>query len=146
MESKLHNDFYSLIEPLLQKEGYTTRFLSERQLLVEDGALHFAITHCVGTAGSSYERVLMESRFKDPRAEELFYDGMLLITNKLSGVYPDYNVVCSTDGRIRIRYCCDIKKAKDILPHAAYASDFFGKIQFEALQAINEMYNNKNNH
>jgi len=141
MNSKLHKEFYSLIKPVLQGAGCTFRFLSEGQFLVHNGSIHFTIKILTEPQGSTYERVLLENRFKDTRAKELFEEeGVLLITNRLSGIYPEFNVVCSNDGRIRIRYSCDIKKPADLLPHIAYACNFFEKIQDEAVQAIIDAY------
>ena len=136
---KTDDQFYSQLEPVLQHAGYTFRFLPEGQFLVHDGSIHFTINHRREFPDASYKRVWLENRFKDVRAEELFPESILLITNRLSGIYPEFNVVCSNDGRVRIRYCCDIAKPQDILPHIAYASDFFGKIQTEARQTISEM-------
>lgn len=141
MESKLHNDFYTLIQPVLQDAGYTFRILPEEQFLVHNGDIHFTIKQLPAPKRSTYERVLLESRFKDDRAKVLFEEeGVLLITNRLSGIYPEFNVVCSNDGRVRIRYSCDIKKPADLLPHITYSCGFFEKIQDEAMQAIVDAY------
>lgn len=137
---KSDDQFYSLLEPVLQHAGYTFRILSEGQFLVHSGDIHFTINHRQESLDAVYKRIWLENRFKDVRAEELFPESILLITNWLSGIYPEFNVVCSNDGRVRIRYCCDIEKAQDILPHIVYASDLFGKIQIEAKQAISEAY------
>jgi hypothetical protein len=137
---KSDDQFYSLLEPVLQHAGYTFRFLSEGQFLVHIGDVHFTINHRQESPNAIYKRVWLENRFTDVRAEELFPDSILLITNRLSGIYPEFNVVCSNDGRVRIRYCCDITKPHDILPHIVYASEFFGKIQAEAKQTISEMH------
>lgn len=136
---KTDDQFYSQLEPVLQHAGYTFRFLPEGQFLVHNGDIHFTINQRNESADSAYTRVWLENRFKDVRAESMFPDGILLITNRLSGVYPEFNVVCSNDGRVRIRYCCDITKPQDILPHIVYASEFFGKIRAEAQQIISEI-------
>lgn len=150
MKSKLHKEFYSLIQPVLQDAGYTYRILPEGQFLVHNGDIHFTIKQLPAPKGSKYERVLLESRFKDDRAKVLFEEeGVLLITNRLSGIHPEFNVVCSNDGRIRIRYNCDIRKPEDLLPHIAYACDFFNRIEVDAKIAIvsaYELYCNKHNH
>jgi hypothetical protein len=149
MKSKLHNDFYTLIQPVLEDAGCTFRILPEGQFLVHNGDTHFTIKQLPEPKGSTYERVLLESRFKDDRAKVLFEEeGALLITNRLSGIHPEFNVVCSNDGRIRIRYSCDIKKPVDLLPHIAYACSFFNEIEVDAKIAIvsaYELYRNKNN-
>lgn len=139
--AKPDNDFCTLLEPILQEAGYTFRFLSEGQFLVHNGDIHFTINQRIGSTDSNVKRVWFENRFKDPRAEEIFKDGTLLIINKLSGIYPEFNVVCSTDGRIRIRYCCDIAEPQDLLPHISFACKFFSKIRTEAEQMLTEMYN-----
>lgn len=131
--------FYSLIEPVLRSAGCTYHYLAEGQFLVHNEDIHFTIKHYKDSRNPIFERVQFESRFKDVRAEDLFPEGVLLITNRLSGVYPDFNVVCSKDGRVRICYRCDIVKSEDILPHVMYASAFFRKIQFEAKQIIEGM-------
>ena len=141
MKTKLHNDFYTLIQPVLQDAGYTFRILPEGQFLVHNGDIHFTIKQLPAPKGSTYERVLLESRFKDDRAKVLFEEeGVLLITNRLSGIHPEFNVVCSNDGRIRIRYSCDIKKPADLLPHIAYACNFFNEIEADAKIAIVSAY------
>lgn len=140
MEPKLRNDFETLIQSTLHNAGYETYYTSDHFLCI-NGDTHFAINHRSRSTDMAYERVWFENRFKDPRAEELFKDGTLLIINKLSGIYPEFNVVCSTDGRIRIRYCCDIAEPQDILPHIPFACEFFSKIRTEAEQMLTEMYN-----
>ena len=146
-KSKLNKEFYTLLEPILQEAGYTYRFLSEGQFLVHNGDIHFTVKQLPAPKGSTFKRVLLESRFKDDRAKVLFEEeGVLLITNRLSGIHPEFNVVCSNDGRIRIRYSCDIKKPADLLPHIAYACSFFNKIEVDAKIAIvsaYELYCNK---
>lgn len=131
---------YARIEPVLQNAGYETRRMESGRLLVVNGDVHFAIDVRPEVADSTYTRIWFENRFRDEHAEELFAKGVLLITNRLSGIYPEFNVVCSNDGRIRTRYRCDIKEPQDILPHVAYACDYFGKIQVEAKQAVLELY------
>ena len=139
--SKTTDDqFYSLIEPILQRNGYTFHFLSDGQFLVYNGDIHFTINHHQESLNTTHERIWLENRFKDVRAEDLFPESILLITNRLSGIYPEFNVVCSNDGRVRIRYCCDIATLQDILHHIEYASDFFRKIQAEAKQALTDMH------
>lgn len=146
-KAKLNKEFYTLLEPVLQDAGYETYYMANHFLCI-NGKLHFAINHHHGSQDSAYERVWLENRFKDARAKELFEEeGILLITNRLSGIYPEFNVVCSNDGRVRIRYSCDIVKLEDLLPHITYACDFFEKIQAEAMHAITDMYelyHNKN--
>lgn len=135
------SNFYSLLEPVLHNAGLTFRMLPEGQFLAHKGDIHFTINLRQEPQDSVFTHVWLENRFKDDRAKELFEEeGILLITNRLSGIYPEFNVVCSNDGRVRIRYSCDIVTPEDLLPHITYACDFFEKIQTEALQAITDKY------
>lgn len=138
--TRLRTSFTSLIEPILTETGYTARIQDSGKLLVANDATHFIIDHHSISQESPFEHVCLEHCFRNPRAKGLFSKGiLLLIINKLSGTYPDFNVACTTEGRIHIRYNCDISTHQDLLPHLAYACDFFGKIQAEIESAITEL-------
>lgn len=136
------SNILSLMEPVLHKAGYSTRYLKDGQLLVTNGDMHFTVDLHAASSDSSFNHICLEHRFTNQLAEALFDSGALLVTNKLSGMNPEFNIACSTDGRIRIRYCCDIIQSEDILHHIAYATEHLIKLKEEATQSIVKMYNN----
>ena len=145
----LHEGFYTLIEPILEKAGYKWQVLKSGKFVVTKGRVRIVIYHRPIYEDNRYECVCFRFALNDKRLKQLWQPGGLLIINALAFNNPELNVTYISKGPISVAHTCTILEPQDIIAQLRCAIDLYlrAREQFKSLlpQIYEEFLKIKNN-